>query len=107
MTRQFLNNGLTLKGGPGLHTLDALCASSITGNLCHKYTMYPLGRRSGSPVPYVRHRDNDLGRAQTRNDPNGSQRANNQAIVLTKMKTLMPSSYQHVNMFKSDLTEHG
>jgi len=41
MTRQFLNNGLTLKGGPGLHTLDALRASSFTGNLCHKHTSYP------------------------------------------------------------------
>lgn len=84
MTRQFLNNGLTLKGGPGLHTLDALCASSITGNLCHKYTMYPLGRRSGSLVPYVRHRDNDLGRAQTRNDPNGSQAQTTRPSCLLK-----------------------
>ena len=40
MTRQFLNSGLTIKGGPGLHTLDALRASSFTGNLCHEYTMY-------------------------------------------------------------------
>jgi len=37
MTRQFLNSGLTLNGGPGLHTLDALRASSFKGILYHKH----------------------------------------------------------------------